>query len=331
MKPVLVASLASAATLVTAFSVQADSIVLSYNQGQTATCEIEGGTITISNGRLNVTCSQYSSTDTTNPVPDADADGVPDAQDLCPNTPAGQAADSSGDAIGCSADQKTADADGDGFADYLDPCPDTTPGATVVVNGCEQQSSNPAWGQLENGTSVTWEQETSGQLRSTVYVPNKDTPDLVIYEGVLAREIIYPGCADLGNIPTSEWLRCGFTDSLGPNTVIAQRIRPGAVAVNFSTFDTGDRLNAYDIRIADLPLPEALNDPNLNVRGSDIYYCGVLGKGSYGVNVDPDSTSSLKCKVDQTKTFYAMFRPTAGAAANNCGFSTTCRMRLYYR
>ncbi|MEJ7661631.1 MAG: thrombospondin type 3 repeat-containing protein [Hymenobacter sp.] len=48
--------------------------------------------------------------------PDADGDGVTDADDKCPNTPAGVKVD----ATGC-----PLDADGDGVADYLDKCPDT--------------------------------------------------------------------------------------------------------------------------------------------------------------------------------------------------------------
>ncbi|HET8732007.1 MAG TPA: OmpA family protein [Moraxellaceae bacterium] len=58
---------------------------------------------------------------------DSDNDGVPDAQDQCPNTPAGVAVD----AAGC-----PLDSDKDGVPDYKDKCPDTKAGAAVDENGC---------------------------------------------------------------------------------------------------------------------------------------------------------------------------------------------------
>jgi bacillopeptidase F len=64
------------------------------------------------------------------PPADTDQDGVPDASDLCPGTPAGQSVD----ANGCSASQR--DSDGDGVSDALDQCPATPPGQPVDANGC---------------------------------------------------------------------------------------------------------------------------------------------------------------------------------------------------
>jgi hypothetical protein len=61
---------------------------------------------------------------------DADGDGVPDASDACPATPAGEAVDASG----CGATQR--DGDGDGVVDAYDQCPDTAPGQAVMFNGC---------------------------------------------------------------------------------------------------------------------------------------------------------------------------------------------------
>lgn len=58
---------------------------------------------------------------------DQDNDGVPDKQDLCPNTPAGVEVDSQGCAL---------DSDGDGVPDYLDQCPDTPEGSVVDATGC---------------------------------------------------------------------------------------------------------------------------------------------------------------------------------------------------
>ncbi len=56
---------------------------------------------------------------------DADMDGVSDAKDKCPNTPAGVAVDENGCPI---------DTDGDGVADYIDDCP-TVAGLTSL-KGC---------------------------------------------------------------------------------------------------------------------------------------------------------------------------------------------------
>ncbi|HEX7025947.1 MAG TPA: Ig-like domain-containing protein, partial [Gammaproteobacteria bacterium] len=61
---------------------------------------------------------------------DNDGDGVPDNQDQCPDTPAGEAADVNG----CSASQR--DSDNDGVTDNLDLCPDTLNAFVVDANGC---------------------------------------------------------------------------------------------------------------------------------------------------------------------------------------------------
>lgn len=61
---------------------------------------------------------------------DSDGDGVSDASDRCPGTPAGEPAD----ADGCSASQL--DGDGDGVSDALDQCPGTPPGTPVDDAGC---------------------------------------------------------------------------------------------------------------------------------------------------------------------------------------------------
>lgn len=58
---------------------------------------------------------------------DADGDGVIDALDICPDTPAGVAVDVSGCPL---------DSDGDGVSDYLDECPNTPKGVDVTDKGC---------------------------------------------------------------------------------------------------------------------------------------------------------------------------------------------------
>jgi OOP family OmpA-OmpF porin len=62
---------------------------------------------------------------------DSDGDGVIDAQDKCPNTPAGTPVD----ATGC-----PRDSDHDGVIDSLDRCPNTPAGTTVDANGCPVDS-----------------------------------------------------------------------------------------------------------------------------------------------------------------------------------------------
>lgn len=57
---------------------------------------------------------------------DSDQDGVPDAQDQCPNTPAGSPVN----AVGCP------DTDGDGVFDNQDTCPNTPSNETANAQGC---------------------------------------------------------------------------------------------------------------------------------------------------------------------------------------------------
>lgn len=72
---------------------------------------------------------------------DDDSDGVPNGQDQCPNTPSNLAGQV--DSTGC------ADPDGDGVPAQDDKCPDTDAGASVDADGCsdkqnaEKYCSNP--------------------------------------------------------------------------------------------------------------------------------------------------------------------------------------------
>jgi len=62
---------------------------------------------------------------------DSDGDGVVDAKDKCPTTPAGRKVN----AEGCELD-----GDGDGVVDALDKCPTTPAGRKVNAEGCELDS-----------------------------------------------------------------------------------------------------------------------------------------------------------------------------------------------
>jgi len=65
------------------------------------------------------------------PQLDGDNDGVSDADDRCPNSPAGSVVDASGCAI------VDGDDDNDGVANSKDACPNSRPGAVVGSDGCE--------------------------------------------------------------------------------------------------------------------------------------------------------------------------------------------------
>ena len=62
---------------------------------------------------------------------DSDGDGVVDAGDQCPGTPAGVQVDAKGCPV---------DTDGDGVADHLDQCPGTRAGVAVDAKGCPLDS-----------------------------------------------------------------------------------------------------------------------------------------------------------------------------------------------
>jgi hypothetical protein len=74
-----------------------------------------------------------------NPPVDDDGDGVPDADDKCPGTPAGTEVD----ADGCEKVAPPTDSDGDGVTDDADKCPDTPAGTEVDANGCAKEVITP--------------------------------------------------------------------------------------------------------------------------------------------------------------------------------------------
>lgn len=66
------------------------------------------------------------------PPPDADGDGIIDAQDRCPGTPPGLIVDQ----VGCPLPVTALDNDGDGVVDLYDQCPGTPIGVSVDTRGC---------------------------------------------------------------------------------------------------------------------------------------------------------------------------------------------------
>ena len=67
---------------------------------------------------------------------DSDADGVPDNQDQCPDTPSGVAVD----ANGCAPSQL--DADSDGVTDDQDQCPKSDTRPTIIIGTCDSGVAN---------------------------------------------------------------------------------------------------------------------------------------------------------------------------------------------
>ena len=94
------------------------------------------------------------------PEPDSDGDGVPNARDVCPNTPAGTTVDS----FGCAAD-----GDRDGVPDDRDRCPGTW-GVDVNDEGCEPVSLKTVYFATESATLTPY---ARGKLDETVAILNR--------------------------------------------------------------------------------------------------------------------------------------------------------------
>ena len=107
--------------------------VTSQSTGPFNADDVVSCTVTPNDGEQPGTGAPVTSSDITvvaADAPDADADGVADSIDSCPNTAQGEVVDSNG----CAASQL--DGDGDGVSDADDACPGTAAGATVDNGGC---------------------------------------------------------------------------------------------------------------------------------------------------------------------------------------------------
>lgn len=78
---------------------------------------------------------------------DSDDDGVPDIQDLCPNTPPNESVDSDGCPLGM-------DSDGDGVDDVIDLCPNTPMNTPVDSDGCPLGPTDSDGDGVNNGTDL---------------------------------------------------------------------------------------------------------------------------------------------------------------------------------
>jgi OOP family OmpA-OmpF porin len=102
---------------------------------------------------------------------DSDGDGVTNARDVCPNTPAGTMVND----YGC-----IADADRDGVADDKDECPRSTPGAEVDEYGCEPVRFRTVYFGLESAVLLPLARE---KLDETIEILNRETDIEVVIAG----------------------------------------------------------------------------------------------------------------------------------------------------
>ncbi len=114
-----------------AWSLRLDARALAQENDYESAGMSDSGRAILVDGRFGLGLQWSSGAQSVASVEDADGDGVPDGQDLCPDSlPNAQV-----DATGCEA-LSMADADGDGVPDRLDSCPGTPRGTVVNASGC---------------------------------------------------------------------------------------------------------------------------------------------------------------------------------------------------
>ncbi len=145
---------------------------------------------------------------------DGDNDGVVDAQDKCSNTPAGRSVDTNGCEI---------DSDKDGVVDGLDQCPNTVSGVSVDVNGCAESII----------LAIKFEYASSK-------INEKDSPQLKEYADFMKRNSAYDvtivGHTDsMGSAEYNQKLSQARADSVKANLV-----RNGVEASRIKTAGKGE-------------------------------------------------------------------------------------------
>jgi opacity protein-like surface antigen len=131
-------------------------------------------------------------------VRDSDFDGVPDAEDLCPNTPRGVIVDETGCPV---------DSDADGVPDGLDACPNTPQGAMVDERGCPMDSDNDGvfdgLDRCPNTPAGVQVDETGCPIRQ----PEPERRDC------LSDQSWYTGDATI-NVDGRNWVKFGATETI---------------------------------------------------------------------------------------------------------------------
>ncbi len=165
---------------------------------------------------------------------DADGDGVPDSRDKCPNTERGRVVD----ADGCAHDE-----DGDGVEDGRDRCPGTPPDTTVDSDGCAKDTDGDGVGDIDD--------ECPHTPRGTEVMSNGcGASQSVVLKGVnfehdravllpQAREILDQVVQILADAPGFDIEVQGHTDSVGSDAYNLNLSRARAVAVRNYLVDHG--------------------------------------------------------------------------------------------
>ncbi len=130
-------------------------------------------------------------------VRDSDFDGVPDKEDLCPNTPRGVIVDETGCPV---------DSDGDGVPDGLDACPNTPSGAMVDERGCPMDSDNDG---VYDGLDRCPNTPAGVQVDETGCPLPEPEPTTC-----LANQSWYTGDSTI-NVDGRNWVKFGATESMG--------------------------------------------------------------------------------------------------------------------
>ncbi|WP_395338139.1 OmpA family protein [Ningiella sp. W23] len=121
--------------------------------------------------------------------PDSDGDGVFDAMDRCPNTPAGTEVD----ATGCNIDS-----DGDGVRNSVDQCPNTPAGTEVNAQGCAIKDSD--------GDGVVDALDECANTPSTDRVDAKGCSMFEETEVFVELDILFDNNSSVVNNPDSEMI-----------------------------------------------------------------------------------------------------------------------------
>jgi hypothetical protein len=130
-------------------------------------------------------------------VRDTDFDGVPDKEDLCPNTPRGVIVDETGCPV---------DSDSDGVPDGLDACPNTPQGAMVDERGCPLDSDNDG---VYDGIDRCPNTPAGVQVDETG-CPIEVEPERA---DCLSDQSWYTGDATI-NVDGRNWVKFGATESI---------------------------------------------------------------------------------------------------------------------
>lgn len=130
-------------------------------------------------------------------VRDSDFDGVPDRDDLCPNTPRGVIVDETGCPV---------DSDGDGVPDGLDACPNTPQGAMVDQRGCPLDSDNDG---VFDGIDQCPNTPAGVQVDATGCPIEQPEEDLACLE----NQGWYTGDATI-NVDGKNWVKFGATKTV---------------------------------------------------------------------------------------------------------------------